>query len=104
MPVLWVNGVVSTRDHQPYVQLSNEERIFAQLDMAEARSFAMDIFQMCARTEADAMIRKFFDHNDYPSGVSDALMMAFRDYRAELDQVAVERRASDPGEPSGDGL
>ena len=86
----WVNGIVAIRDKQPYVQLSTEKGIIAQLSMAEARTIAMDILQMAARTEADAMLRKFFDRQEYPQGAADALVVAFRNFRAELDDQAVE--------------
>ncbi len=41
---------------------------------------------MASRTEADAMVLKFFDKEEYPSGAAAAVMVAFRDFRAELDE------------------
>ena len=87
----WVNGVVAVRDHQPYVQLSTENGMVAQFSMSEARQVAMDILQMAARTEADAMVLKFFKKSEFPDGAAEALMMEFRDYRAELDRETAER-------------
>lgn len=87
----FVNGIVAQRDKQPYVQLSNEYGIAAQLNIAQARQIAADILQMAARTEADAMILKFFSISDFPEGFADALMMQFRDYRADLDKEEAER-------------
>ena len=93
---IWVNGVVAHSDKQPYVQLSNENGIVCQLSMAEARNVAMDILQMCARTEADAMILKFFSKEGYPEMAGAALMAEFRDFRGALDQEQVDRRMQDP--------
>ena|SRR5215472_7401320 len=98
MPSLWVNGIVAVKDKQPYVQLSNDERILAQLTMAEARNFAIDILQMAARSEADAMIVKFFEKAEFPMGAAEALMQDFRDFRAALDQEAVEKGTGIPPE------
>lgn len=96
MGEFWVNGIVSQRNQQPYVQLSNEKGMIAQLSMAEARNVAIDILQMAARTEADAMLLKFFDKHEFPEGAAVALMQEFRDYRAALDDEAILTRRSDP--------
>jgi len=87
----WVNGIVAVRDKRPYVQLSTDQGIVVQLSMSDARQVAMDILQMAARTEADAMILKFFDKAEFPEGASAALMKEFRDFRAELDKEVAER-------------
>lgn len=87
----WVNGVVAVRDKKPYVQLSNDKGMVAQFSMSEARQVAMDILQMSARTEADAMILKFFKKSDFPDAAAAALMQEFRDFRAALDQEVAER-------------
>lgn len=86
MPNLWVSGIVAARDHMPYVVLSKDENRVAQLSIAEARNLAADLFQMAARTEADAMVLKFFRKQDFPEGAGAALMVEFRDFRAELDR------------------
>jgi hypothetical protein len=96
MSTFWVNGIVSARDGQPYLQLSNENGMIAQLSMAQARNIAMDMLQMSARTEADAMIHKFFAAEEFPRGANDAVMLAFREFRAELDQEILERGMNDP--------
>jgi hypothetical protein len=93
---IMINGIVSHRDKQPYIQISNENGILAQLSMAQARNVAMDILQMSARTECDAMIRKFFDTNEFPEGAADALVISFRDYRAQLDDEEIKTSRSDP--------
>ena len=98
MPDLWVNGVVAVADKLPYVQISNENGIIAQMSMAEARDFAMDILQMSARTEADAMILRFFEKMEFPQPVAGHLLVEFRDFRASLDEQEVVRRIVDPGE------
>jgi hypothetical protein len=96
MADLLISGIVSSRDQQPYIQLATEERMIAQLSMAQARNVAMDILQMCARTEADAMIVKFFDKAEFPESACGALLIAFRDFRAELDDEKIETSRSDP--------
>jgi hypothetical protein len=87
----WVNGVVAVRDKKPYVQLSTEDGIVVQLSISDARQVAMNILQMAARTEADAMILKFFNKAEFPEGAAVALMSEFRDFRADLDREATER-------------
>jgi hypothetical protein len=95
----WVNGIVAVRDGQPYIQLSNEKGMIGQLSMSEARQVANDIVVMASRTEADAMLIKFFSKMEFPEGASVALMAEFRDFRAELDaDKAVRSSADDEGE------
>ena len=91
----WVNGVVAVRDRKPYVQISTENGLVAQFSMSEARQVAMDILQMAARTEADAMILEFFKKSEFPEGAGSALMMEFRDFRAELDAELATRPEND---------
>lgn len=66
MSDFWVNGIVSSRDKQPYVQLSNEKGMIAQLSMGQARKIAMDILVMCSRTEMDAMLHRFMSATTAP--------------------------------------
>lgn len=96
MAEFFVNGIVAQRDKQPYVQLSNEKGMIAQLSMVQARIIAMDILVMCSRTEADAMILKFFDKQQFPIGAATALMQEFREYRMQLEQEKLERKWVDP--------
>lgn len=96
MSSFWVNGIVSQRDKQPYIQLSNEKGMICQMSMAQARNVAMDILQMCARTEADAMILKFFEKAEFPNNAAGALMVEFRDFRATLDDEMIETRRENP--------
>lgn len=95
MPVLGVGGIVSTRDQKPYVVLSIDDAQ-AQLSVAKARNVAMDILQMCSRVEADAMIHRFFDKQEFPLGATVGIMKEFRDFRLSLDDETVERTYSDP--------
>lgn len=44
------------------------------------------------------MIHRFFNKAKFPPGASDAIMLDFRDFRAELDEEAVERSQSNPDE------
>lgn len=95
MAEFWVNGIVSNRDKKPYIQLSNENGIFSQLSMSEARQVANDIMLMASRTEADAMLLKFFGGLDLGENAAAQLMLQFRDYRAELDAEKAERGTDD---------
>jgi uncharacterized protein (DUF1501 family) len=95
MPDLWVNGIVAQRDKQPYIQLSNEKGMIAQLSMSEARQVANDILVMASRTEMDAMVLKFFDTNQFPDGAGAQLMSDLRDFRAALDADKAERGSED---------
>lgn len=83
---LWVGGIVAARNHEPYIVISKDENTIAQLSMAEARQFANDILLQASRSEADAMIHKFFSKAEFPQGAHDAIMLEFRDFRAELDK------------------
>ena len=91
MADFWVNGVVAVRDGKPYIQLSNEKGMICQLSMTEARQVANDILLMASRTEADAMLVKFFTKMEYPQGAAGALLVEFRDFRHELDMEKAER-------------
>jgi hypothetical protein len=75
----------------PYIQLSNENGMVAQLTMAQAQQVARDILVMAARTEMDAMVLKFFSKQEFPEGAGAALMTELRDFRAEQDAEEVER-------------
>jgi hypothetical protein len=96
MSDFWVNGIVAARDGKPYIQLSNEKGMIAQLSVSEARSIAHDILLMAARTEADAMALKFFRHIGALDQVASQFLQAFRDFRHELDMEVVERKEDDP--------
>lgn len=87
----FVNGIVAVRDKMPYIQLSNENGMIAQLTMAQAQQIARDILVMAARTEMDAMVLKFFSKAEFPDGAGAQLMIELRDFRAELDAEGAER-------------
>ena len=96
---LSVEGLVAVRDKQPYIKLFKNGSPIAQMSMAQARNFAHDILTMCARTEADAMIHRFFAHQRIPQ-YADALMLEFRLFRHALDSEEVERTVETPsGDP-----
>jgi len=105
MADFWVNGIVAQRDKQPYIQLSNEKGTIAQLSMSQARQIAMDILNMAARTEMDAMVLHWFKQFDLPADTehqaANAMMQMFREFRAQLDDEKVQR-SEDPerGQPS----
>jgi hypothetical protein len=85
-----VQGIVAARNAQPYVQVLTENGIVAQFSMAEARQVAHDILTQCSRAEADAMLHKFFKEQGMPKEINAELMIQFRDFRAALDDEAVE--------------
>jgi hypothetical protein len=90
MANFWVNGIVSHSDGQPKIQLSNENGIFAQLSMGEARAIANNIMLMCARTEADALLLAFCRKMEFPEQTGAVMMQKFRDFRAAIDDEVVE--------------
>jgi hypothetical protein len=90
-----IEGIVAARDRQPYVIVYfNGQR--AQLSIADAKNVALDLLQMASRTEADAMILKFFDRAEFPAGAAAAIMRDFRDFRLELDAEPVEKFTEEP--------
>jgi hypothetical protein len=92
---VFVDGIVAKRNHQPYVKLTvNGES--AQLSIAEAHNIAKDLLTMAARTEADAMILRFFKGHDLPEPAAAALMHDFRSFRMEQDNKPVETKLVDP--------
>jgi hypothetical protein len=92
---VFVDGIVAQRNHQPYVKLSvNGEG--AQLSIAEAHKIAQDIWTMAARTEADAMILRFFSAKEFPEGAAAAIMLDFRQFRQEQDGKPVNSMIVDP--------
>jgi hypothetical protein len=92
-----VEGLVAARDKQPYVVLFVDGARVAQLTMAQARNVARDIERMCARTEADAMIHKFFEEMlEAPPAAGAAMMLEFRKFRSELDAEPVEKTETTP--------
>ena len=92
---VFVDGIVAARDGEPYVRLVvNGEK--AQLSVAEAHKIAVDLLKISARTEADAMLFRFFDKQQYPSGAAAALMHEFRYFRQLQDDKLVEQSTVDP--------
>jgi hypothetical protein len=76
MPGILVNGIVAQRDKQPYIQIMRDDGMMvAQLTMAQARSIAQDILVMASRTEADAMLWRFWEKSELPTGGAQALML-----------------------------
>ncbi len=70
------------------------------MSMSEARNFAHDILNMCSRTEADAMIHRFFSEREWPEAAAAALMLDFRNFRVELDSEHVDTFVDTPsGDP-----
>lgn len=93
---IFINGIVAARDQKPYIQLTTTNGIMSQWNVTEARKIAHDILIMCSRTEADAMLIKFFGKMEFPPGAAFELMKEFRDYRHELDMMHVEGKDDIP--------
>jgi hypothetical protein len=91
-----VEGIVAARNAEPYLLLMLDGKRVAQLTMADARNIARDIERMYSRTEADAMIHRFFEGKDYPQGAATALMQQFRYLRERLDAEPVEKSTHTP--------
>jgi hypothetical protein len=92
---IFVDGIVAARNKEPYVRLTvNGER--AQLTVAEAHKIANDLLRIAARTEADAMVLRFFSHSQFPEGAAAALMMDFRYFRQAQDEKLVAAMTVDP--------
>ena len=95
MSNFWVNGIVAMCDGNPYIQLSNENGMIAQLSMSETQQIAIDMLVMAARTEADSMLLRFIKAKNLPDQMGGELMMMFRDFRAELDAEKAKRSIDD---------
>lgn len=93
---VWINGMVASQTLQPRIELMTNTGIRMTWSAAEARKIAHDIVTMCSRTEADAMIIKFFTDRDLPLQAAAALMKDFRDFRAELDGEEIEGKIAPP--------
>ena len=90
-----VDGIVAAGNKEPYVRLTvNGEK--AQLDIAEAKKIALDLLAVAARTEADAMILRFFSDNKFPEGAAAALMQEFRYFRQQQDEKPIDAFDVDP--------
>jgi hypothetical protein len=92
---IFVDGIVAARNGEPYVRVViNGEK--AQLGIAEAHKIAVDILKVAARTEADAMIFRFFSDQKFPPQAAASLMQEFRYYRQRQDEKTVEQTTIDP--------
>jgi len=105
--VIGIEGIVAARNAEPYlILLINGNRV-AQMSMADARNVARDIERMCSRTEADAMIFRFFGPGsdlDVPPAAMNALMLGFREFRSRLDAEEVVQTEHTPsGDDQGGG-
>lgn len=90
-----VESAVTNPEKSPIVVVAIDGKR-AILTVAQARKVAADIVQQAARSEADAMIYKFFDFNKFPTGAAQDLMGNFRLFRHELDTEAVESQFLTP--------
>lgn len=85
MPDIDVNGIVSARNKEPYVQVRIDDKMVAQLTMSQARKIANDLYLAASRAEADAMLLRFFAMREFPEQAGAVLMLDFRDFRLGLD-------------------
>lgn len=94
---LIVDGIVAQRNKEPYVRLLQNDKPIAQLTVTQARKIAMDMFVMASRTEADAMLIRFFEGNlQAPSQATRAMLQEFRMFRFALDEDKAEGVYIDP--------
>jgi hypothetical protein len=92
---VFVDGIVAARNKEPYVRLTvNGET--AQISIAETHKIAKDLMIMAARTEADAMILRFFDKKGFPENAGAHLMQEFRYFRQLQDDKTVTQTIVDP--------
>jgi hypothetical protein len=92
---VFVDGLVAARDLEPYVRLVvNGEK--AQLTIAEAHKVVLDLMKIAARTEADAMVLRFFSERQFPEGAGAAIMQEFRYFRQRQDDKPIEQMTVDP--------
>lgn len=92
---VYVDGIVAARNKEPFVRIIvNGEQ--AQLTIAEAHKIATDMLKVAARTEADAMVLRFFSDNQFPPGAGAAIMQEFRYFRQRQDDKEVESMTVDP--------
>lgn len=92
---VFVDGIVAARNKEPFVRIIvNGEQ--AQLNIAEAHKIATDMLKVAARTEADAMVLRFFSDNQFPPGAGAAIMQEFRYFRQRQDDMEVESMTVDP--------
>lgn len=95
MPEIIVGGIVNS-EKEPSIQIDVDGHL-VQLSMKQARLIANDILIMCSRTEADALVIKFFVERlgAKPESAASALLL-FREFRAQLDDEEVTRFRVDP--------
>ena len=93
---LGVEGAVSRATLLPYILLFQNEKQIVQLRLSDARSFAIDILNACARTEADAGLARLFKKHDLPDGAYGAMMLDVREIRYEQDMDVAEKFQSVP--------
>lgn len=97
---LSIEGIVAIRDGLPYILLlktiNGKDEKIAQLSISEAKSFAHDILTMCSRSEADAIIHKFFNKQELPLHAAVMIMREFREFRMEIDSQVPGKTLSIP--------
>jgi hypothetical protein len=94
--VITIQYGIERATKEPVVVFDVGDQRIAGMSVAQARHIAADIVQACARAEADAMIFRFFEEQEYPEGAANALMLEFRNFRRALDSELVERSMSEP--------
>jgi hypothetical protein len=94
-----VDSIVAVRDGQPYVRITIDGVQRAQLTVSEARAIGQDLLVTAGRSEADAMILKFFSDHDLPREAATEMLKRFREFRLHLDQERVEQTFVDPDNP-----
>jgi hypothetical protein len=92
-----IDGIVARRDGLPYLRFFGPDgKQVAQVSVAAARKIAADIVQMAARTEADAIIHRFFSQSKVAADTGAKIMVKFREFRLALDREPVTGTETDP--------
>lgn len=98
MSMILVSGLVSNRDYTPRIELNDAQSTFrCQMDAEDAIKLALDIIKMAEATMADALLIRWCSKNMKEQGAKfgAALMMEFRDFRAELEDDSGARQRGD---------
>jgi hypothetical protein len=87
-----IEGLVAL-DKRPCIKLFRGPETIEQLTVPQARQLAYEILTLCARTEADAQISRFFAAHGLSETAAAEVMQDFRYFRVEIDADRPERKA-----------
>ena len=93
--MILVTGLVSHRTHEPRIDIRDTNgQMHVQMDAEDAIKVALDMIKMSEATMADALLIKWAETNFPEKGTqfAGALMVMFRDFRADLENDSQERQ------------